>query len=531
MAILLTKAGRVELARSFHRDIQNANDYYHFALGKTTAWDDEESPDTPLDSEKYLKDFRNNIMFTQTVSSADICHLVRRIDWASGTVYDPYDDDYSASTLAYSGATNLSDANFYVITDELKVYKCIDNSLNVISTVKPTSTITSTFILADGYTWKFLFQVSSSDETKFLDAEHIPVRKLTGNPTHDVNGEIDSITVTNGGSGYTAVPTVVINGDGQSASATATIAGGEITGITISAAGSGYSFAFITFSGGDGTGAEASVTLGDADNLPTLQSAVEGAAIPGTIDRIIVAVSGQDYVDGDVTATITGDGTGAEATVTIAAGTGAITAVNVTDVGTGYTYANITFTQAAGIGTGATARSILSPIYGHGHNPIKELFGAIVGIVTSLADNANEDLILNNDFRQLGLVKNFYNYAETVIWTSSTATTSFIIDVNSTASYAVDDIITTDDGGEFRVIQFADDGLGTFQIYLQSIIPLISAASTLVNTTQSITSLSINSVTDPEISTSTGDVVYIENRPAISRSADQVETIKALVKF
>ena len=531
MAILLTKAGRVELARSFHRDIQNANDYYHFALGKTTEWDDEESPDTPLDSEKYLKDFRNNIMFTQTVSSADICHLVRRIDWTSGTIYDPYDDDYSATMPAYSGATNLADSNFYVITDELKVYKCIDNNSDAESTVKPTSTSTNTFILADGYTWKFLFQVSSSDETKFLDTEHIPVRKLTGNPRHDVNGEIDSITVTNGGSGYTIAPTVIINGDGQSASATATISGGEITDINIDAAGSGYSFAFITFSGGDGTDAAASVTLGDADDLPTLQSAVEGAAIPGTIDRIVMLESGQDYVEGDVTAIITGDGTGAEATVSIAAGSGAITSVTITSVGTGYTYANITFEQAAGIGTGATARAILSPIDGHGNNPIKELFGSTVGIVTSLADNANEDLILNNDFRQLGLVKNFYDYDETIIWTSSTATASFIIDVDSNASYALDDIITTDDGGEFRVIQFTDDESGTFQIYLQSIIPLITSSSTLTNTTQSITGLSINSVTEPEISTSTGDVIYIENRPAINRSPDQVETIKALVKF
>jgi hypothetical protein len=53
----------------------------------------------------------------------------------------------------------------------------------------------------------------------------------------------------------------------------------------------------------------------------------------------------------------------------------------------------------------------------------------------------------------------------------------------------------------------------------------------LTNTTQNITGLSIKSVTEPEISTSTGDVVYIENRPAISRSLDQVETIKALVNF
>ena len=547
MAILLTKAGRVELARSFHRDIQNNFDYYHFALSKTTEWDDEESPDTPLDSEKYLKDFKNNIMFTQTVSSADICHLVRRIDWdpsEEGTTYDPYDDDYSADSPAPSGATSLADANFYVITDELKVYKCIDNNSNAKSTVKPTSTSTNIFILADGYTWKFLFQVSAADETKFLDAEHIPVRKLTGNPKFDVNGKIDSIEVTNGGSGYDPLnpPTVNILGDGRVkdnngnpiplASATAVVTGDEVTSIVVDEPGSGYSFANIVFSGEDGgSGATASVTLGIVDPNPSAQTDVEGAAIPGTIDRIIVKDVGQDYTDGDVTVTITGDGSGAEATVTISAGTGAITAVNITDVGTGYTYANITFSQASGIGTGATARAVLSPIDGHGNNPVKELFGATVGIVTSLADNANEDLILNNDFRQLGLVKNFYNYAKTVIWTQNSASALFIIDVDSVASYEEDDIITTDDGGEFRVIQSTDDSSGTFQVHLQAITPLITASSTLSNTTQGISGLSINSVTEPEISTSTGDVVYIENRPAISRSPDQVETIKALVNF
>ena len=65
--------------------------------------------------------------------------------------------------------------------------------------------------------------------------------KLTGNPTHDVTGEIDSITITAGGSGYTSAPAVVIQGDGDgTATATATIdtnsSSGiyqQVTGVTI----------------------------------------------------------------------------------------------------------------------------------------------------------------------------------------------------------------------------------------------------------------------------------------------------------
>lgn len=531
MALLLTKSGRVELARSFHRDLTNENDYYHFSLGKTTAWEDEESPDIPVDSEYAVKEFRRNIMFAQKLSSADICHIIRRIDWSSGTVYDPYDDIYSIDNPAFSEATTLADANFYVLTDEFKVYKCINNNSNAESTVKPTSTSTSVFELADGYKWKFLFQLSASDQTKFLDTEHIPVRKLTGNPIHDVNGEIDSISVTEGGSGYTSAPTVIINGDGNGATATATLSGDSVDTITVDTSGSGYSFAFISITGGGGSGATASVSLGDADSLPPLQSAVEGAAIPGTIDRIIISSNGQDYASGDVTVTITGDGVGAEATATIAPGTGAITDITVTNQGSDYTFADITFTQNSGFGTAATARAVISPIDGHGSNPIKELFGSSVAFVASLSDNANKDLIVGNDFRQVGLVKNLYNYDEDLIWTENSGTSCFIIDVDDDSDYSVDDSITSIDGGSFTVAQIVDDESGTYQIYLQPIIGIISSSSTLTNVTKSITGLSINSVTDPEISVSRGDVVYIENRTSISRSEDQVETIKALVNF
>lgn len=537
MAILLTKAGRVELARAFFADIQNAHSYFNFALGKTTAWPDEETPENPLESLRYINDFRNNIILTQSITSTEICHLIPRIDWELGLVFDSYDDNYSPTNLSASGASNLSDARFYVITDEFKVYKCIDNNTNAPSTVKPTSTSTNVVILADGYTWKFMFQVSASDQTKFLDASYIPVRKLTTTPYGDVNGEIDSINVIDGGSGYDSLdpPTVTILGDGDGlATAVATVVGDAVTAITPVNRGSGYTFAFVSLSdGGIGTGAKADVLLGDTDPNPGLQSAVENSAIPGSLDQIRILSGGQDYTPGDVTVTITGDGSGAEATANIAAGSGTITSVNITSGGTGYTFADITFTQTSGIGSGASARSIISPIYGHGSNPVKELFSTTVGITVSFEDNTNQDLFLNNDFRQIGLVKNIGKYADpATMYTQKTGSSLFVVDVDSAENYAVDDIILTDDQGKFRVIQIRyDDTTSTYKVHLQPIIPLISGSSTLINDTQNITELSINSVVEPEIKTSSGIVLYIENRPSITRSADQVETIKALVNF
>ena len=532
MALVLRRLGRVELARTFHRDIKNNHDYYHFAVGKTTAWTDDTSPESPVDSDSYVSEFRRSMMFTQRVDSADICMLSRRIDWTQNTIYDEYDDAYSSTNKSYSQATSLADSNFYVMTDEFKVYKCISNNSNAQSVDKPNTTGTSAFQLSDGYIWKFMFQVSASDQNKFLDADYIPVRKLTGNPEHEVTGGVESITITAGGTGYDAEGGAVqIAGDGTGAAGTATVSGGAITGVTITSAGSGYSFAFVTFTGLGGTGATGTVNLGDADSLPALQSAVEGAAIAGTVDRVEVTTAGALYQPDDVTLTITGDGTGAEASATVNEATGAITAVTVTQAGTGYSYADITITTAGGNGSGAVCRAIVSPQGGHGSNATRELFANNLGLTVSFDENSNKDLILGNDFRQIALIKNIKTPAG-VVYTTNTATACYIVNVPTadiTANrYVADDIITTSDGGKFQVIQVDSDN---DNVYLTAELPLITGSSTLTNTTQNIPSLSINSVTNPEVKNSSGEVIYLDNRSPVTRSEDQVEQIKALIRF
>jgi len=564
MAILLANSGKIQLARSVRRDLVNTQDYYWVTLGKTTPWTDyngdtdltlEANPNAPTDNLHSVNDFRNNIIYAQLADSADICHLARRIDWTSGTVYDQYDDSYGrpyedvwlqesptgqTTHTATSGATTLKNANFYVMTDEYKVYKCMYNNNGGASTEKPISTDPTVVANeTDGYRWKFLFQVSSSDQTKFLDVNNIPVRKLTTTPYGDVNGEIDSFTVTAGGSGYTTATAIVV-GDGIGAEADVTITAGEVTAVTPRSGypGSGYSFAFVTISG-DGTGATATVNLGDTDALPTLQKAVEDATetVYATIDRIEILKQGSDYVSGDTQVVITGDGVGAEASAVINA-EGQITGINVTDYGYGYSFADITFTDSSGVeNTGeskAEARAIIGPYEGHGGHPVNELFANKLAIVLSTDEENNTDLFLNNDFRQIGLVKNIKQYgSKTTNFTQGTGNNTTRIEVGSSAqqgNYNPDDIITTNDGGKFRVIHKTESG-SNYYVWMQPIINLISSSSTLTNTTTDTTGLSINSFANPEINVMSGDVVYIDNRPSINRQEDQVETIKAILTF
>jgi hypothetical protein len=76
----------------------------------------------------------------------------------------------------------------------------------------------------------------------------------------DSTTNIDSVTVSNGGSGYTN-PTVTISGDGVGAAAYAVVENGVITSIVVSSGGSGYTQASVVISDPTGTGAIAIAVL------------------------------------------------------------------------------------------------------------------------------------------------------------------------------------------------------------------------------------------------------------------------------
>lgn len=542
MALLLTDQSRTQLARSFYRDIYTENDYFYFYASRPLPWTDDLVPIDPEDNQHQLADMRKQILFVKRVQGSDACLLANRVNWVSGTVYDQYDDGYSVSNPSTSGATTLSSANFFVMTNDFNVYKCIDNNGGAVSTRKPTSTGAEIFELIDGYKWQFMFQVTVSDRGKFLTDNYIPVRKASGSgqPAYDVNGEIDTISVTNGGSGYTTAPTVTIHGDGTGASATASVSAGVVTSITLDTEGFGYSFAYVAFTGGGGSGAEAVITLGSTESDP-LQANVEAQAVPGTIDRIEILTSGTDYTSGDAVIEILGDGTGASA-VPVINSRGEITSINVIAQGSGYTFADITVTQTVGTGLNATFRAVISPASGHGAHAQKELFAKNIGINVSFV-NDNDDIVVGDplastppagqDFRQIGIIKNITKYDQTSLFDSNTGTPCFIIGVTNSGDYNLDDIITTSDGGKFVVIQKVDaDNDGTYDnIYLQRYYGNITLSSVLTNDTVGTTGLTINTLVEPEIDVHTGDVLYVDNRRPVIRDIDQTETIKVVFRF
>jgi len=287
MAAIITNKFRIHNAAQFKEGFSEAaaTQMYLF-IGRPQPWATDASPDTPADTVEAEFYNYDDMIAMKRIQSSDVSHAILRRDWTSGKYYDIYRHNYDGSAAQGvdidAGTTttraSLFDANFFVITDEYNVYKCIDNrnaaNTVVASTTKPTGTSTTAFTTADGYTWKYMYSISAADVLKFVSTDFIPVKTVGANPGSTdsyynqylveaaaVSGGISNIIVTAGGSGYTSAPTVAITGDGTGATATASFASGAVTAINITAAGTGYSYVVVTLTGGGGSNAAASAII------------------------------------------------------------------------------------------------------------------------------------------------------------------------------------------------------------------------------------------------------------------------------
>lgn len=203
--------------------------YYHW-FGKENTWQDflspfipsstTDTPGAPSENFRYELHVRRDILTAKLIKPSDVSYVTRRIDWTTNTVYDMYDDAIETTTgygygPAYSGAIRLEDANFFVLTNEYNVYKCIDNNDNSLSTYQPTGTTPDVFQTSDGYKWKFMYGIPVSLRNRFLSSTYMPVSNSLKSQFYS-SGAISSIAIENGGANYNPLTTVaVISGDGN----------------------------------------------------------------------------------------------------------------------------------------------------------------------------------------------------------------------------------------------------------------------------------------------------------------------------
>jgi len=440
MPAIITDILKRDLLAELKADFDSAGSEYYVGLGRSELWDDSDNVVTPTQSARTEDLFRRSLQGIKKIQ--DVSYIVPRYNWSSGTTYSAYDDNFSSYPAN----------GYYVKTDQNQVYICLQQGKNangaaVTSTVEPTGTLTTPFETADGYVWKYLYTITALKANRFLSANYQPVQLLdsASNLLETLQvavqdaatpGEIVGVAVTSGGTGYSSAPTVTIDGDGDSAEATATISGGQVVKIEM------------------------------------------------------------------------------------------------TNRGSGYTYASVQFSSGA-----ATARAILSPPGGIGADPRLDLRSSALMFNGRPDGDEDDTLLINQDFRQVGLIRNPKTTEGDSDFTGNAASAlrkltfqggatpftndTFIVGATSGAKAYV---TSADSAGGVFYHQTETTGFGTFQSG-ESLTAENAAGATVTG------SATLDSDQAATINRYSGEVLYVDNRSAVTRSAGELQDIKMIIQL
>jgi len=269
--------------------------------------------------------------------------------------------------------------------------------------------------------------------------------------------------------------------------------------------------------------------LSESDLVQYTNQQSAAATLNGKIYDVKITNGGTGYTT--ATVNISGDGTGCTATATIVGGV--ITRINIANNGQDYSTAVVTIN---GDGVGATAYAIMSPLNGHGTDPVSELGAYYIAVNARLeySENTN-DFIVDNDFRQIALIKNPLVPGGGSVLNAITFNALRTLQLSDGSEFdpKKGDYIEGSISGARAFIDEFDDvnmtikyhqndktGYGEF-IAGEDIVGGLSGSGSLATPTH----------IDPEYELSSGQMIFLENRDPINRSASQIEDVKIIIEF
>lgn len=412
---LVTKKFNVHNAKQF---VEANNELFVYVAKHTPyALGDDQLTDPSDSVDQTSIDVYNNMLFAKRVASTDMLHMIPKYMWTTNTVYDMY--------THLDG--ELASKEFYVITDdssEYNVFKCLSNAGNTASIVAPSRAGSNVDLLpiitGDDYVWKYMYTITQNNWDKFTTTSYAPITANSVVISNAVPGQIDVIKVVDGGAGYSNYianglfrssdisisGSAVTYGAPEDASTTNEFYAGCVMKIT---SGSAVN-KFRRIVGYDGTSVQKTFTLdsgfdvepdiGDTyDIYPYVfvfgdgseTTSAEGMAIvdpdaSNTVISIEILEPGEGYRSGTSYAGISpGDVPADSSSVLIS--------VPVT------ISSNPDFVEAELL-------AIIPPPNGHGSDPWNELFGNRVCVYTKFANTESGMIPAENDFRQVGILKN-----------------------------------------------------------------------------------------------------------------------------
>jgi len=518
MSAIITDQIRILNAKNFVAGFNTTtNSYYSFVgLPNPTIidanWDND--PPAPIDDFDNENSTWDTIIALKKITSDDAKQVVKKSVWTSGTTFDYYRHDYNINnTPINSSGTTLYSANYFVLNSDYRVYICLQNGTDpenpngrpsldepTFTDLEPRSAGTS----GDGYIWKYLYTIKPGDIVKFDSTEYMPVPS-----------QWETSTDTN-------------------------------------------------------------------------ISVVRNNAVDGGIKVVVLKNRGTGIGTGNVTYTkvpIKGDGTGAECTVVVN-NDSKIESVSVSNQGSGYSFGNVDLV-AGGVPVPAaypTLDVIIPPKGGHGKDIYRELGATNVLLYSRIEnDTENPDFITGNEIARIGIVENPLAFGSNQILSLDKASGVYALKLEGTgfdsATFTEDTIVQqtigtgvtaigkvvnydkvtgvlklwqertfagfntvgtaqTDPQFGFKLNRFtASPSTGGSLTITGGSINLgintnFSGLATVINNrTYNLGQTFASGVSTPEVQQFSGNIIYTDNRPSITRSSNQKEDIKIILQF
>jgi len=527
MPAFVTDQFRILNTNNFVNSIDTGTDNYYVFVGLTNPsspgfgrnvnWDRPDIVDAnlatlpnPTDNYDYIPHYGDTMIFGKKITSQSIKRCVRKIEWSQGIKYDMYRHDYSVTNpSAITNRSRLYDSNYYVINSQYQVYVCISNGSSGINTLgnqsqdeplftdlEPSKAGTS----GDEYIWKYLFTVSPTDIIKFDSTEYIPLPN---------NWDSSSLS---------QIKSVRENGNSD-------INNNQIKFVYIDSPGGSYSSGEVNILG-DGSGARVFVEANE----------------DGQIVKTTVTSGGSGYTYGIV------------------------------DLGPLQTSDTIPFP--------AKLIPIIPPSKGHGYDIYREL-GADKVLIYTRFDDSSKDFPIDTKFAEIGILKNPKKYSSEEYFTSDrfSALSSLKVNISGSILPTIGEKIeqTLSNGQkafgyvssydkDTQVLKYFKDrslyynsstydqtdyvGISSLgkstNVFSSSGGPIVgktsgftcSINSSFNSSTVTVQNKVINldvvftgGMANPEINKTSGDIIYIDNRPLVQRNSRQKEDIKIILEF
>lgn len=510
-------------------------------IGRSLPWanasnsqilDDTNIP-TPYETLSQRNELARDAMIMKKVTAADLQLVVPRVDWLANTIYVAFDQDAnlfvkSISTRITSGNVNVSAGlantvtangmNLAALTPEVTsgTLITVGNETKEVHFVTPNgSFLRVNTAFGSTYTSQNLFVITTSD-IQYINKFYV----------RNSADQVFKCLYNNNGGASTIMPEIALDGQLPENAYVETSDGYRWKYLYTIPSGLKNKFFTDKF-------------------MPVIrESIVLDNAGPGRLDIIKITDSGNGYFSGGTVnnysiLSVNGDGTGANLTVDVL--NGIINDVNILNGGNNYTTATISISDPLKLPLTPSANlvPVISPSYGHGADPARELGASNMMISLDFEGDLEGELPTKADgtdtLRQVAIVKD-PQYANGA-YAFTTYVPLFTTLLISTPAVNFDHNGIVYSGSSYtnasftaRVVHFDDN---TNLLYINNITGNVNASisETVYQLDNPSAASKVFSVSKPNINIYSGEVLYVENRAKITRSPDQTETTKLILEF